>query len=108
LTTAATNRDLTVVGIAAFLMIGLVLPCACYIALAQSDVNFTPADSFDIPASNGAITFAVNGTYSQASLINGTWNFENLRLDYSHPLENLEVSAQNSKITINTGDLTQL
>jgi len=100
LTTTATNRDLTVVGIAAVLMLGLVLPCACHIALAQSDVNFTPTDSFNIPASNGAITFAVNGTYSQASLINGTWNFENLRLDYSHPLDNLKVSAQNSKITI--------
>jgi len=100
LTAAAINRDLTVVGIAAFLMIGLVLPWACHIAVAQSDVNFTPTDSFDIPASNGAISFAVNGTYSQASLINGIWNFANLRLDYSHPLENLEVSAQNSKITI--------
>ena len=100
LTVAATNRDLTVVGVAAFLMIGLVFPCVCHVAIAQSDVTFTPADSFDTPASNGAIRFAVNGTYSQASLINGTWNFENLRLNYSHPLENLKVSAQNSEITI--------
>ena len=100
LTTAAINRGMSVVGIAAILMIGLVLPWVCHIALAQSDVNFTPTDSFDIPVSNGDITFAVNGTYSQASLVNDTWNFENLRLDYSHPLENLKVSAQNSKITI--------
>ena len=100
LTAVAVNRDLTVVGITAFLMIGLVLPFTYHIVIAQSDVDLTSTDIFDIPALNGAIRFAVNGTYSKASLINGTWNFENLHLNYSRPLDNLKVSAQNSKITI--------
>lgn len=59
-----------------------------------------PTEQFEISASNGTITFAFNGTYTQASLVNNTWTFVNLRLTYSQPLEKLEVSAQNSNVTI--------
>ena len=69
-------------------------------AQGQTDVSFTPTDKFEISASNGSITFAFNGTYTKANLENDTWTFVNLRLDYSQPLEKLEVSAQNSNVLI--------
>jgi hypothetical protein len=96
----AGNRDITIRGISAVLLIFLVLPHACLSAQAQSDVTFTPKETFAIPASNGTISYAFNGTYSNASLVNDLWTFINLHLDNSQPLEKLEVSAQNSNITI--------
>jgi len=88
------------VGVAQFLIIALALPQTCSIAIAQNEINFTPPGKFGIPEYNGTINFAFNGTYTLASLENETWNFVNLRLNYSHALENLEVSTQNSNITI--------
>ena len=67
---------------------------------AQTDVMFGPANKFSIPAYNGTISFGVNGTYSNASVENGTWTFMNLRLNGSLPLENLEFSAQNCNVSI--------
>jgi hypothetical protein len=98
LATIISNTILT--GIAAVLIIVLVLLLGCQSTLAQNDLTFTPADKFSIPEYNGDIRFAVNGTLGKAILENGTWNFANLRLDNSQFLENLKVSAQNSKITI--------
>lgn len=96
----ASCRDSTLVIISIILIIALVLCGTCNIAVAQGNTTFTPEDSFDIPGFNGSIAFAVNGTYAEASLVNGTWHFVNLQLAYSHVLEQLEVSAQNSHITI--------
>lgn len=98
----AGNRDITIGGISAVLLIVLILPHACLSAQAQSEITFTPEDIFVAPASNGTIRFAFNGTYVNASLVNNLWIFVNLHLDNSPPLENLEVSAQNSNITIIT------
>jgi hypothetical protein len=98
----AGNRDITIGGISAVLLVFLVLPHACLSAQAQSDITFTPEDTFATPASNGTISFAFNGTYANASLVNNLWTFVNLHLDNSPPLEKLEVSAQNSNITIIT------
>jgi hypothetical protein len=81
-------------------LIIVVLLQVCPIAIAQTDTNFTPADSFHIPSHNTIISFAVNGTYANAKLRNDTWNFADLRLSGSQPLENLEVSAQDSNVTI--------
>lgn len=98
----AAKLGITVGGVSAFLIIALIFPCTCPNVQAQSSINFTPTDKFDIPSSNGTISFAFNGTYTQASLIDDAWTFADLHLDNSHPLEKLEVSAQNSNVTIIT------
>ena len=96
----AVNRRITIGGVSALFILGLVISCTCPSARAQSGINFNSTDKFNILASNGTITFAFNGTYTKATLANDTWVFVNLRLDYSQPLEKLEVSAQNSNVTI--------
>lgn len=65
----------------------------------ETKTFFTPTDNFKIEMKNSSISFAVNGTYQQANLINGTWNFENLQLVNS-PKIDLKVSARDSKVTI--------
>lgn len=67
---------------------------------AQSNIHFTPEDQFLIPSSNGAVRFAVNGSYSSATLENGSWAFKNLSVNGTTPLQNFFVSAQDSNITI--------
>jgi hypothetical protein len=67
---------------------------------AQSNTSFSPKDQFLIPSSNGAISFAVNGSYSNATLENGSWAFNNLSINGSMPIRNFLVSAQNSNVTI--------
>ena len=67
---------------------------------AQDAVSFTSSDDFAIPVSNGVINFAFSGTYTEANLVNDTWTFTNLQINYSQPLTKLEVSAQNSNVTI--------
>lgn len=99
-TLIATERNANLTGIAAIFMIFLSFTGIFLNAQAQTEITFTSKDKFGIPASNGTITFAANGTYTWASLENGIWNFVNLRLDNSQPLEKLEVSAQNSNVTI--------
>jgi hypothetical protein len=96
----AGDRDITIGGISAFLLAVLVLFCTCLSAQAQSDIEFTPTDNFVTPTSNGTISFTFNGTCTKASLENDIWTFVNLRLDNLQPLEKLEVSAQDSNITI--------
>jgi hypothetical protein len=67
---------------------------------AQSNTSFSPKDQFLIPSSDGAISFAVNGSYSNATLENGSWAFKNLSINGSMPIRNFLVSAQNSNVTI--------
>jgi hypothetical protein len=72
------------------------------IAQTQTDTTFTPTNKFNIPLSNGSISFSTNGTYERATLENSTWNFVNLRLNNSQRPEklSLRVSVQDSNITI--------
>ena len=93
------NRKKVSTGIA-IIVIVLIFPWTCLNTRAQTDITFNPADKFSIPAYNGNISFAVNGTYSKATFENDTWTFTNLRLNGSQPLENLKFSAQNSNVTI--------
>ncbi len=67
---------------------------------AQTLSAFTSTDRFDIPELNGSIHFAFNGTYSSATLTNSTWYFSDLTLNTSQSLGDLEVSVQDSNITI--------
>jgi hypothetical protein len=72
--------------------------------------TFTPADKFVVPELNGTISFASNGSYSEATLENNTWVFKDLRLNIpnipyfdlnsSQSFGNLKFSAQNSNVTI--------
>jgi hypothetical protein len=84
----------------AIIAILFIFSLACPYTQAQTSASFTPASNFSIPAYNGNISFAVNGTYSNASLENNTWTFTNLHLNKSKLLESFEISAQNSNVTI--------
>src|SRR3990170_1034721 len=97
------RNSISVVTIA-FPIIVLSLSCFGFFARGQSETAFTPTDKFDIPVNNSSISFAVNGTYEQASLENGSWSFLNLRLNNSQTTEKLglKVSANDSKVTINS------
>ena len=90
---AATNR---------FVLLILFSSCLVFFGNCQSEIAFTPTDTFEIPTTNSSINFSFNGTYEQANLENNTWNFKNLRLINSQNVEKLDlkVSAQNSKLMI--------
>jgi hypothetical protein len=69
-------------------------------AQAQSRVSFTTSDRFSIPELNGSIRFAVNGSCSSAELVNDSWIFKDLALNTTRRLGNLNVSVQDSNLTI--------
>jgi hypothetical protein len=84
---------------AAILVVSLLF---CFFPSIKAEIatTFTTSDRFSIPALNGTIDFAVNGSYSKATLENNTWTFYELRLNGSRPLTNLKISTENSNITI--------
>jgi hypothetical protein len=63
---------------------------------------------FSIPAYNGIISFAENGTYSSATLESNTWIFTYLLLNGSQLLANLEISIKNSNVTIISYTVTSI
>lgn len=69
-------------------------------AQAETRVSFTTADRFQIPELNGSICFAYNGSYSSAELVNNSWVFKDLAINTTRRLGNLNVSIQDSNITI--------
>ena len=71
-------------------------------AKAQIETVFTQNATFDISTQGAKISFSVGGTYTSATLANGTWSFTNLKLNGSYLLSNFKVSARNSNITINS------
>jgi hypothetical protein len=93
------NRNKVFVGIVVVFII-VIFPSGCLEAQAQADVNFSPADKFSIPSNNGTISFAVNGSYSKATFENDTWTFVNLQINGSAPLNNFEISTQNSNVSV--------
>jgi hypothetical protein len=96
----ATSSTPVLTGLAAVIILVLALSYFCPNSQAQTITNFTPEDKFSIPAHNGTITFAVNGSYSSAALQNQTWSFTNLKLRNSQTLGNLTISVENSNMTI--------
>ena len=68
--------------------------------MVKLSLPFKAGDKFVIPESNGVISFASSGNYSQATLENGAWHFINLRLNRSSLLANFTVSARNTNVTI--------
>jgi hypothetical protein len=93
------NRCQISIGIAIIAII-FILSLTCPNTQAQTSTSFTPADKFSIPLYNGSVSFAVNGTYSNAAFENNTWTFTNLQVNKSKLLENFEISTQNSNVTI--------
>jgi hypothetical protein len=98
------------VGIPLLLIWLLANPQLCATTQSQTQTNFTTADKFKIPQYNSTINFALNGSYSAATLQNGFWTFKNLKLDFENlsflglnatqGSGDLRISAQNSNITI--------
>ncbi|MGO8807194.1 MAG: hypothetical protein ACLQO7_11455 [Candidatus Bathyarchaeia archaeon] len=80
----------------------LTLMWVCPNTSAQTNSVFGPATKFRVPAYNGVISFATNGSYMSATFADNTWTFKNLRLNGSQPLDNLEISTENSSVTINS------
>jgi hypothetical protein len=72
----------------------------CPNAKAQDTTTFTSHDRFNIPELRGSISFALNGSYSSATLENGTWTFNDLSLNNSQPLGNLKISVEDSNMTV--------
>ncbi len=93
------NRGKVSTGIAIIFII-FILSLTCLNTQAQTNISFTPSDKFYTPENNGSIGFAVNGTYSNATVENNTWTFTNLCLTGSQPVENFEISTQDSNVTI--------
>lgn len=90
-------------GIAALLILATVFYSLLFTVQAQDVTLFSPNDIFSIPALNGSIHFAQNGSYSSAKLEDNTWTFYDLRLNRvlnNSRLGNLKISAQDSNITI--------
>ena len=71
-----------------------------------TNINFTSATQFPIPTYNSTVSFAPGGSYTNASLDNGTWNFDGLFVNSgTSALPNImgvgfSVSAQNCNVTI--------
>jgi hypothetical protein len=82
------------------IIIALLFPFSSVNSQNQTATTFMPSDRFSIPELNSTISFALNGSYTSAKLVNHSWVFTNLRLNNSQPLGNLTFSAENSNITI--------
>ncbi len=87
-----------------FALLFVVLVGSAVFVNAQSSQEFYPSTQFEIPQNNTFLSFAVNGTYTQATQENGFWTFTNLRLNNSVAsranVDTFKVSTQNANITI--------
>jgi hypothetical protein len=101
----------TAVATIAPLMILLLILSTVQAQSTQTVTTFTPADKFSIPEQNANINFAFNGSYTKATLENGTWTFKGLVLNNTQALQNygfsdiqglgtLKISAENSNVTV--------
>jgi hypothetical protein len=92
------------------LILLLANPQLCGTTQGQTQIDFTTANKFNIPKYNTTISFALNGSYSAATLENDFWIFKNLKLDFqdlsflglnaTQSLGELRISAQNSNVTV--------
>jgi hypothetical protein len=82
------------------IIIALLFPFSSVNAENQTATTFMPSDRFSIPELNSTISFALNGSFTSASLVNHSWVFTNLRLNGSQSSGNLTISVENSNITI--------
>ena len=97
---ATTSNKLGLKRLTALIILVLVLAYSCSITQAQNVTTFAAGDKFAIPELNSTISFAVNGSYSAATLENNTWTFNDLRLNATRSTGNLKISAENSNVKI--------
>ena len=95
-----TTSKSALIGLAAAIILVLVFPTLCPDVKAQNATAFSPQDKFSIPELQGSIRFALNGSYSSATLENDTWNFKDLSLNNSKALGNLKISVEKSNMTV--------
>ena len=83
-----------------FVALIALVPLASSNVLGQTSKSYATNARFNLPASNASISFAVNGTYSNATLEGNSWVFTDLSLNQSKPMPYLEISARNSNMTV--------
>jgi hypothetical protein len=96
----ATHRIVLGSGLCTVFLLTIFFYAVPFSVAAETSVVFSSADTFDIPELNGSIRFVTNGSYTSATLQNNKWVFTNLALGRSISLGTLEVSAENSQVTI--------
>ena len=67
---------------------------------AQNTTPLLTTDEFNIPQLGSSINFAVNGSYRSATLENNTWIFRGLALNNTQTQGTLQISTENTNITI--------
>lgn len=78
---------------------------------AATPTAFSSKDIFSIPELNGNVSFAFNGSYTEAKLENNTWTFKGLQLDNTAAVQQygftnytdlgtLKISASDSNVTV--------
>ncbi len=83
-------------------VIGVLFSCFGFV-FGQSENILTPLETFDIPLSNGSISFAVGGVYDSANLKDNMWSFSNLQLNNNENEKvSFKVSVRNCSITISS------
>ncbi len=92
-------RNRVVRGFAVSIIAILALSWVCPNSSAQ-ETSFKAGTSFAIPDNNAAIVFAMNGSYTDAQLVDGAWHFTNLKLGISRQSSNLTVSAKDESVMI--------
>ncbi len=96
----AINHKLVKVGVVIFTAVALFYFSISPNTQAQNVTIFTSDNNFPIPENNSQIRFSTNGSYTSATLQNGTWLFKDLTLYNSTRSNNLKVSAHDSNLTI--------
>jgi hypothetical protein len=88
-------------GMVTVILLAVVFGSICSSGQAQIYTLFSPANTFNIPETNGSIIFGVNGSYTDAALQNGTWIFTTLHLNNANTsLDTFKASIQNSIVNI--------
>lgn len=102
-------RTATVIVLAGLFMLAVLPPLNAQPA--ATPTAFSSKDVFSIPELNGYVSFAFNGSYTEAKLENNTWTFKGLQLNntvavqqygftnYSD-LGTLKISASDSNVTV--------
>jgi len=94
------NHQIKVSFAIALVVIALLFSSTCPSLQAQTTATFSPADKFSIPAYNGTISFAVNGSYTTAAMQDNVWTFTDLHINGFPSLATLKISTENSNLTI--------
>lgn len=93
------RRQRLLLTLACLALISAICP-ACNFVSAQTSNAFTAATPFSIPACNATVYFALDGTYNEAALENGTWVFKGLTFSDGVTINSFNVSACDCNVTL--------